>query len=158
MASTVNFIEALMKEADASSGYRTGSGMRRLKWLLFGALAAIVVGFATVLDDDDYLHIPAMLKGPSDHYLHLAAFLALSCVALLGERRWGAIVICLMLLAAGLEFAQIYIPSRNANFGDLGFSLLGVCAGSAFALLLNRLMPYSRQIGNDYTGQKNEWR
>ena len=158
MASTVNFIEALMKEADASSGYRTGSGMRNLKWSLFSALTAIVMGFATVLDDDDYLHIPAMLKGPSDHYLHLAGFLTLSCVAVLGERRWAAIVLCLMLLAAGLEFAQVFIPGRGANFGDLSFSLLGVCAGSAIALLLNRLMPYSRQIGNDYSGQKNERR
>jgi VanZ family protein len=61
----------------------------------------------------------------------------------------AAAVISLLLLGLGLQWAQLYLPSRTASLTDVAWNTIGLLAGLAAALPLRSWL--SRNIGPDET-------
>jgi hypothetical protein len=81
------------------------------------------------------------LPGQIDHtiaYCGTAGLLGLGYPA--AKSRFGTIAM-LVLLAAVLEVAQLWIPGRDSQFIDFGTSAAGTCLGMLAAVVVHRLAP-----------------
>ena len=74
-----------------------------------------------------------------DKLNHVFAFAVLAVCAVFGWRssRGARLAVLLSLLALGgaIELAQLWVPNRSAEWGDLGADAIGIGLGALFALL-----------------------
>lgn len=78
--------------------------------------------------------------GPPDHLQHPIHMLAFALVSVLfaaamPRRPWLGLLIAI-LLGAGIEGAQMFVPGRSAGLGDLAANLAGVLLGGAVYVLI----------------------
>lgn len=77
----------------------------------------------------------------SDKLLHLLAFMCLTFIPVMACKTMRSILLCamcVMTIGIGIEMAQTYIPSRQAEFMDIVFNTLGVSVGIVMAMTLKR--------------------
>jgi len=111
-----------------------GPRARRLWLAVFVALCAITLAVAL---------LPAT-RAPDgtgwDKLDHLLAFAALGTVGVLAlgpTLRSAALVLAvLVVLGAGIEWLQSFVPSRQADLGDFVADMLGAVAGTLLAWLM----------------------
>jgi VanZ family protein len=114
----------------------TGPRARRLWLTVFVALCAITLAVAL---------LPAT-RAPEgtgwdklDHLLAFAALGAVGVLALAPSLRSAALVLALLVvLGAGIEWLQSFVPSRQADFGDFVADMLGALTGTLLAWLVAR--------------------
>lgn len=113
-------------------------------WLLFTltlllAPGDVVGGVLATLAS--WLHVPAELEqvpgmGLADKLVHGSLFAGLGLLATrawLGRAFFGCIMLALLLLGAGTEVVQHFIPARGASVGDFAADSLGLALGFACA-------------------------
>src|SRR5690606_19178366 len=99
-------------------------------------LAVVVIG--SLLPGAD---LPPI--GTSDKTQHFGAYAALALCGALGwprGRPLALVVAGLTAIGIAIEFLQMLVPGRAAEFGDGVADILGVAAGTALALLLRHLL------------------
>ena len=117
--------------------------LRKLSWMVFfvGLVAAIALSV-----------IPQDAKpdtGMSGKLNHLAAYAALALAGGFACRRRRSLFLMaagLLLLGAGLELIQSYLPSRFASDYDMLANVVGIALGSAAAISTNTFMNRRPQI------------
>ena len=84
---------------------------------------------------------PSALTTGWDKLNHVLAFVALSwsaCLGSGGSRRWlWRLAIGLLAFGALIEIAQLYVPGRSSEWGDLLADTIGIGFGTALALMLS---------------------
>ena len=78
-----------------------------------------------------------------DKLNHMLAFTALAFCAVLGHpsaRRTRTVLLCALLAYGGsIEIAQLFVPGRSAEWGDLLADAIGIACGAVVAALALRL-------------------
>lgn len=71
-----------------------------------------------------------LLYGHNDLALHVVAFIALSTIVLLLGYAWRRSIAGLILFAGVIEFVQVFLPDRTADWLDFAGSLAGIAAAA----------------------------
>ena len=115
----------------------------RRTWAWLWAAQLLVVGIAALSPGEI-----APTLSPSDKLDHLFAFAVLAATGVLALRRQASslLVVAALLLAYGgfIELAQMHIPGRYGDWGDVLADALGVALGIGVVPLLRRHGPWAR--------------
>ncbi len=128
-----------------------GEPVRRIPSLVLGA-PAIIIPTLFVGASPRFLEFRrGDLKVGSDMILNFVGFLPLGVLLLLALRRWAgleasaAVVIATILgagLSLGIEWTQVYLPSRVSAATDLAVNTLGTSLGAIAMLWFSRQRPH----------------
>ena len=113
------------------------AAMGRWRWLLAGL--AVLMSWLALSPAP-----PDGLDTGWDKLNHAAAFTALTVVAVFAfPRSWRnlwLLLAALLCFGGAIEIAQSFIPTRNAEWGDLLADAVGTAAGVLAAMLVTRIV------------------
>lgn len=113
---------------------------RRLIGLLILGIAVLILPWMAV---QPVLAPPGV--GGADKFLHAFCFAGLALVgvwAFSGFWARGLMLLILLALGAGIEWAQMHVPGRQGSLGDLAADAAGLLG----ALILLRCWPVARDV------------
>jgi VanZ family protein len=114
--------------------FRGGERRRRrlsVRWLVFAAGLAAAITFITVCPID---WRPRLSVDPDRERLVAFALLGFATKLAL-PRRHGSLLAALVILIAGLELSQMFVPGRDARVGDALVKMLGAAVGLQVGLI-----------------------
>jgi glycopeptide antibiotics resistance protein len=135
-----------------SSARQKPAGDRRRMWPLwgligYGLIVAIIVftpvSYGTVIDTiggwlRDGLNLTGFGSGWIEFAANILMFVPLGfLLTLLFRRPWHGVLLALV-LSAGVEIAQLAIPSRQASLRDVVANVLGASLGALLAWIIVR--------------------
>jgi len=81
-----------------------------------------------------------VIKLRGDYFLHMLVYLPMVLLLFLSCKRWNWWLLGVALvIAAGLEFVQMWLPYRSFNINDLIANVAGVVLGTAIFPLVVRI-------------------
>jgi glycopeptide antibiotics resistance protein len=92
-----------------------------------------------------------------EQYLTHFAFFFLAALILAPFKKTNKLTIAVLLLAAGSEIVQIWIPYRVFDWRDMQMNFLGIAAGWSLRILFDECYPVFKRYyrRKKYVNQKN---